>query len=136
MQRRVLLAIAGIGLAMAFGQQAYGQNYPTNIGAPVDRPKPPTFTPYNYGPTLSPYLNLLRIGNPAVNYYGLVRPELEFRANDARIFGDLNSIQHRLSAPATPVREKKSDESPRFSSTGHPVTFMNKAPYYRTPNRR
>src|SRR5262245_58747136 len=32
-------------------------------------------------PAYSPYLNLLRPGNPAfMNYYGLVRPELDFRA--------------------------------------------------------
>jgi len=39
--------------------------------------------PYRPGgylpPAYSPYLNLLRQGNPAINYYGLVRPQIDFR---------------------------------------------------------
>jgi hypothetical protein len=43
-------------------------------------PRYPTYNPYSR-PTYSPYLNLLRSGNPAVNYYGLVRPEQDTRLN-------------------------------------------------------
>jgi hypothetical protein len=37
-----------------------------------------TFNPYSR-PPYSPYLNLLRGGSPAINYYGLVRPQEDFR---------------------------------------------------------
>ena len=36
----------------------------------------PQTNPYGGNP-VSPYLNLTRGGNPAINYYGLVRPELD-----------------------------------------------------------
>src|SRR4051812_18227610 len=42
------------------------------------------------GPTVSPYLNLLRPGNsPALNYYGLVRPQFQTNA-------DLLGLQQRM----------------------------------------
>src|SRR5262245_31778220 len=34
-----------------------------------------------YRPPLSPYLNLARGGNPAINYYGLVRPIVDANAS-------------------------------------------------------
>src|SRR5262245_13528577 len=41
-------------------------------------------------PTYSPYLNLLRRDNPAaLNYYGLVRPELAFRSGIGTLQGDV-----------------------------------------------
>ena len=33
-------------------------------------------------PSTSPYLNLLRPGGTGINYYGLVRPEQDFRRRD------------------------------------------------------
>jgi hypothetical protein len=42
--------------------------------API-APQAPT-QPYS-PPVVSPYLNLLNRGNPAINYYGLVRPQVQ-----------------------------------------------------------
>src|SRR4051794_19633319 len=39
----------------------------------------PRYTPPSARPAVSPYLNLTRTGtDPAINYYGIVRPQLEF----------------------------------------------------------
>lgn len=43
-------------------------------------------------PTISPYLNLLRGGNPAVNYAGLVRPEQQLFANQSRLQTQLGGV--------------------------------------------
>jgi hypothetical protein len=43
--------------------------------------QPPSRQQINPYPTVSPYLNLARQrGNPAINYYGLVRPQFAFRS--------------------------------------------------------
>src|SRR5262245_56602670 len=43
------------------------------------------------GPSLSPYLNLLRGGNPAANYYLGVVPELQRRTQAAQFGGAINN---------------------------------------------
>lgn len=70
----------------------------------------------------SPYLNLARPGNPAINYYGLVRPEQEFRNSIANLrgqVGTLNQEVNRINPNATGLPQ-----------TGHPVAFMNYSHYY------
>jgi hypothetical protein len=62
-------------------------------------------------PSFSPYLNLLRGGNSTLaNYYGLVRPELDFRrANSQLQFGigqlrgDLDDSRNQFRASNLPV---------------------------------
>jgi hypothetical protein len=67
----------------------------------------PSVSPY-YRPAFSPYLNLGRGGNPAVNYYGLVRPQQQFatsiqqlREADTTLF---NSAASQVAAPETGVQ--------------------------------
>src|SRR5262245_21876578 len=51
-------------------------------------------------PVYSPYLNLNRSGGTlAQNYYGLVRPEIEFRNNVNQLRRDTQAIATGLSAP-------------------------------------
>jgi hypothetical protein len=71
---------------------------------------------------VSPYLNLLRSGSaPGVNYYGLVRPEFEFRRNigqlQAQNFAQQQAITGLQTAPTT-------------VTTGHPVGFQNHLGYF------
>jgi hypothetical protein len=80
---------------------------------------------YNRPPVLSPYLNLLPIRPPGVNYFLNVVPEMDRRQQFNQINSQLFDLERRqASATAT-------DELiPSLDSTGHAVGFMNFAPYY------
>src|SRR5262249_10483647 len=73
-----------------------------------------------YRPVVSPYLNLARTGDPAVNYYGLVRPQIAFNRAIQNINNDINYIE---SNPNLPVQ------------TGHAAGFMTQGRYFMTTNR-
>src|SRR5688500_606325 len=73
--RRLSLGIAG-ALALLAAQDASAQY--------VFRPNPPVVAPYSR-PALSPYLNLLRGGDPAANYYLGVLTEYDRRFQQAKI---------------------------------------------------
>jgi len=77
------------------------------------------------GPTVSPYINLLRAGNsPAANYYGLVRPQLQTNAG-------LQSLQQQfLSAQGRPPGGP--DLSDDMLVTGHAAVFMNLGGYFQS----
>ena len=75
-------------------------------------------------PAFSPYLNLTRSGGGlAQNYYGLVRPELEFRRNDNLLRNDTQALAYGLAAAST---------APGELQTGHPVGYMTHLKYYGT----
>lgn len=63
---RVMMAVAVLAASLN-AQSAQAQQ-------PYQRP---ITNPYQK-PTLSPYLNLFQGGNPAINYFGLVRPQEQF----------------------------------------------------------
>jgi hypothetical protein len=68
----------------------------------------------------SPYLNLLRRGNStAFNYYGLVRPELEFRGADSQFRQQFSRVDRRFDR----VAQQRAMGS-NLTSSGHRVTFM------------
>jgi hypothetical protein len=70
---------------------------------------------------VSPYLNLNRGGNAAVNYYGLVRPQIEFGSA-------IQQLQYQLQAgQVSPSAEEGAVQVP---VTGHPVQFFNHSHYY------
>lgn len=73
-------------------------------------------------PVFSPYLNLLRGGaNPAVNYFGLVRPEIDFRNN-------LQSLQQQVNAQyATTAADENAAAA---LGTGHLTQFNNLSHYF------
>ncbi len=72
-------------------------------------------------PAYSPYLNLLRNNNPAyVNYYGLVRPEVDFRSS-------INGLQQGVATNAAGI---SSLDAAGLPLTGHPTAFMNTSHYF------
>jgi hypothetical protein len=72
-------------------------------------------------PVFSPYLNLLRGGaSPAVNYYGIVRPEIEFRSG-------IQSLQQQVTAQANTIA---ADEAATLPGTGHSTQFNNLSHYF------
>lgn len=80
-----------------------------------------------YGrPQLSPYLNLLRGGNPAANYYLGVVPEVERRTN-AAVFGTaISDLERRSLAAAT----AEPDLVEPITTSGHPTAFLNTGSYF------
>lgn len=79
--------------------------------------------PQPYRPAFSPYLNLLRGGtSTAVNYYGIVRPQLNFG----------NSINNLQQQTANEQQEITGLQFGNLPTTGHPVQFLNLKGYFQT----
>jgi hypothetical protein len=77
-------------------------------------------------PAVSPYLNLLRPGNSAgVNYYGLVKPQVEFRNN-------IQALQQQVTNNQTAITDLTNATLP---TTGHSTTFLNTGGYFPGPGR-
>lgn len=76
-------------------------------------------------PVFSPYLNLLRNDNdPAINYFGLVRPQVDFRRALNQVEQDEGSLEARqqqmLSGTTAPV----------LPATGHASGFLTQRKYF------
>src|SRR5262249_54130740 len=85
---------------------------------PYTRPAASPIAP----PVVSPYLNLLRRGSsPAVNYYGLVRPEFEFRS-------DIRQLQQQVNTVA--ADQAAAEQAAGIPYTGHPTMFNNPSHYF------
>src|SRR4051812_37187076 len=79
---------------------------------------PPRSGPFQrQAPALSPYLNLVRGGNPAVNYYLGVLTEFDRRSFEAQVLAQPELVFQQ--APADPE-----DLIPRLTQTGHNVAFQ------------
>ncbi|MFN4258327.1 MAG: hypothetical protein ACK4RK_03465 [Gemmataceae bacterium] len=89
--------------------------------APYNRP---SINPYSQ-PAVSPYLNLFNRGNPAINYYTLVRPEFQQRAFNVQFQSQLLDLERQTLA--APLRD---DALPTLNGTGHPAEFVNYGNYY------
>jgi hypothetical protein len=77
-------------------------------------------------PAVSPYLNLLRSGSsPGVNYYGLVRPQEEFRNSFQRLQQDFNTQQTQPSLYG-PL------DTSGLPPTGHAARFNTQGRYFMT----
>ena len=75
-------------------------------------------SPLGSRPAFSPYLNLLRSGDPVLNYHGLVRPEQEFRAANEQFQNQFSDVQKKFE-----TLEQK-DPSSNLGVTGHHVRFL------------
>lgn len=112
---RLLWGVALVGITLAFtaveaDAQTFGQPY-----SPRARPG------------LSPYLNLLRGGNPAANYYMGVVPEVNQRAINRQFGTAIQDLERESILSTNPELE---DLLPELPVTGHGAGFMNFAPYY------
>jgi hypothetical protein len=107
MSRTLLALTLALGAATAVRAQGY---------------VPPRVSPFGNG-GISPYLNLLRGGNPAVNYYGLVRPEIQARTSIQQLQTEVARQQASTVAPPT---------NQALIDTGHPPRFMQYNQYFNT----
>ncbi len=109
----VLFALLALSAAPAAAQYTY----------PV---QPPRYGP-GYTPLLSPWLNMLRGGDPAANYYLGVEPEFQRRQDRNIMYGQIQGMTNLL--PARPqVREDEIDRP--LASTGHATAFGYTGSYF------
>jgi hypothetical protein len=128
-----ILVICGTA-SVAWGQPSPG--YPQYGGA--------TANPYAFGPTnpynrtnqpLSPYLNLLRGGNPGVNYFYGVRPGTTGGGGFGGAVPMFSSGAQRVlsfpqSNPDDPLELPTPGEGYKLPPAGHPVLFNNTMGYF------
>jgi hypothetical protein len=105
-----------------------GQGYPTvpgSAGIPMTQP---------FRPPLSPYLNLLRGGDPAINYFYAVQPAVSAGASPLGSMGGGPSLGYNqlrsgyLPAAANPTQEPVPVPAagvavPSLPPSGHPVSY-------------
>lgn len=72
-------------------------------------------------PTFSPYLNLLRDGNPVNNYYGLVRPQQDFQQNLDQVQRNFRQVRQEFDRIERDGTRKTQDRQRR---SGHRAQFM------------
>ena len=99
---------------------AYGGGY----GGGVRFGPPPPGGPY--GPGLSPYLNLLRGGPPAVNYYNGVLSERDRRLFQQQAGQAITGLEQDIGA----VQPGSEDLLSPLSGTGHPTAFGYSGSYF------
>ena len=119
MKRWMIAAAAFGGLLLGTVGEAGAQYF-----TPPFQQRPAVF-PYST-PGLSPYLNLLRGGNPASNYYLGVLPELDRRANAIQFSNAITNLERQTALNAAAIEEF----SESLSATGHPAYFVNYGTYY------
>jgi hypothetical protein len=80
-----------------------------------------------YNPPVSPYINLSRqfgnVNNPGIAYYGIVRPQQEFRSSIQRLEFSTTTFGQAVSPQ---------DQSAALPPTGHRVGFLNQSVYFQT----
>jgi len=115
-----VLAAGGLSTASAQGPGALG---------------PPPLTP-SARPVTSPYLDLSidneRFGGATYQYYRQVRPEMEFRRNNAQLGNELRRVERRLNEPMPMAQSPTSD----LGTTGHATTFQNYRNFFPGMRRR
>jgi hypothetical protein len=105
------LAVATLSvLLFAFSQARAQIGYPGPAGTPFSRP------------VVSPYINLLRAGNPtAVNYYGIVRPQLQYNSS-------IQQLQQQTASNRAALGEVEAAVG--VPATGHSTAFLNYSHYF------
>jgi hypothetical protein len=110
----VVLGTVGVLLIVGVGPAAAQPQFSNPIQSPVAQPP------------VSPFINLFRQGNsPALNYYGLVRPQLEFR----NAYQQLQ--QQQVSAEQQQAAVGPADVS-GLPPTGHVAQFNTQGRYFMT----
>jgi hypothetical protein len=119
--------LAVVGLGALHASQAQAQPYPQQrLGAPQGGVYQGigTYRPA-YQPAeqpVSPFVNLANGGNPAVNYYTIVQPQIDFRNQLQQLQGQVGVTQEAVAGQVLPP-----------VTTGHAVQFLNSAPYFMRP---
>ncbi len=114
MHRHWVFTVGTVAGLLMCGSPGRAQNFPPGFGRPLS-------------PAYSPYNNLLRPAPMYQNYYGLVRPELEFR-------GNIQSLQQQAFANRQGIVDLESG-TVGIAPTGHPTRFLNTGGYFLSSGR-
>ena len=144
MTRYTIVTVAVLGSAGAAAAQPPTPSYtPQQIQQAFQQPfnqgpfMPNIFNPVNQ--PLSPYLNLLRGGNPSVNYYYGVRPGTVggFGGGIGAPFtaggGNRAPFFPQLASAPDPLLSPESGPGAGLPPAGHPVVFNNTGGYFPSP---
>lgn len=133
MTRYLIAAAATLGLvAFAEAQYPYASPFYQSPGV-----MPNVYNP-QYQP-LSPYLNLLRGGNPGVNYYYGVRPGTmggtgqSIGAPFTAAGGNRQLFFPQLASAPDPLQPREVGPGDVLPPAGHPVVFNNTGGYFPSP---
>jgi hypothetical protein len=119
MKRLVLTALAALILCGASTARAQFQPAaPPNYGV-------------GYRPQLSPYLNLIRGGDQAANYYLGTLPEFQRRANAQQFSTEINELDRRVFGTVLTQEQLLGQPLP---ATGHPTAFGYTGYYFGSSN--
>ena len=111
--RRNVIASGVLAVAAVCGSVGTVFAQPTRPVGPVTQPG------------FSPYLNLLRRENPTyLNYYGLVRPQQDFRQSLQTLRQDVYTFQSQA--------QSQSANQTGLPQTGHQTSFLNTMGYFMT----
>ncbi len=113
MKRSILPLLAALFVLLALGVDPAAAQFAYPF-------QPPRYGP-GYQTQLSPYLNMLRGGDPAANYYIGVVPEFQRREDRNRIYNSLQTMPNRL--PAPPGITEEIDFDTPLPPTGHPTAL-------------
>ncbi len=113
MRRQLLASLASLGL---LGLLAAG---PARAQMPYSQPM---VNPY-YRPPISPYLNLALPGNTAINYYGLVRPQVQ-------AMNAINQLQGQVLQNQQALYAAEAYGPQQLPVTGHAAGFQNHQAYF------
>lgn len=105
MVRKFPVAVVVVGLAAGPAAAQFGAGPPRGPALP---------------PAFSPYLNLVRGGNPAINYFGLVRPQQQLSAA-------VQQLQHNQANQVNPFAQAAAGGD---VATGNPFGFQNYRSYF------
>jgi len=104
-----VIVVATVEAQSPYYQRPQGFRQPRRSSITSNRPS-----------TFSPYLNLLRTSNsPVLNYYGLVRPEQEFRE-----FNRLSQANQQQLEQSLRTRQNTPDDGSELGNSGHRAMFM------------
>ena len=73
-------------------------------------------------PAVSPYINLLRRGDAAINYYGIVRPIQDQQQINQTFADQQNQLRQQVLQQQPP--EETSGGEPIYPTTGHPTGVL------------
>lgn len=123
---RIVPALTALTMALTLGAANAQQPGTPN----TQQPGTPGTQPYSPS-VVNPYLNLLNRGNPAINYYGIVRPQIQQGQQLQMLQFGLN----RTAAEAT-AAETAATTPGAPAATGHTVGFMTYTRYFNTVSAR
>lgn len=92
-------------------------------------PSRPEYARLRGRPTVSPYLNLLRGGSTPLNYYNLVRPQVEQYRGFATQGYEINRLDREVADQQGAINQAIRQQAP-VRVTGHPSVFFDYTHYF------